>query len=257
MNRQSKAKVLFRMLGLVKPLAGWMVLTVLMGTLGFLAAQFIPILGAYGILCGLENRAFSPLWLLWASLIACALLRAVFRLIEQRTNHYIAFTLLAIVRDKVFKALRKLCPAKLEGRDKGDLISLITSDVELLEVFYAHTISPICIAVLTSGIMCVYIGHFHWSLGLLALVAFLVVGVVLPLVISKQSGTVGDALRAQSGELAAFMLENIRGLDETIQYGCANQRLTAINQKTDELSKRQALLNRLTGTNLALANTLI
>ena len=257
MNRQSKAKVLFRMLGLVKPLAGWMVLTVLMGTLGFLAAQFIPILGAYGILCGLENRAFSPLWLLWASLIACALLRAVFRLIEQRTNHYIAFTLLAIVRDKVFKALRKLCPAKLEGRDKGDLISLITSDVELLEVFYAHTISPICIAVLTSGIMCVYIGHFHWSLGLLALVAFLVVGVVLPLVISKQSGTVGDALRAQSGELAAFMLENIRGLDETIQYGCANQRLTAINQKTDELSKRQALLNRLTGTELALANTLI
>ena len=197
------------MLGLVKPLAGWMVLTVLMGTLGFLAAQFIPILGAYGILCGLENRAFSPLWLLWASLIACALLRAVFRLIEQRTNHYIAFTLLAIVRDKVFKALRKLCPAKLEGRDKGDLISLITSDVELLEVFYAHTISPICIAVLTSGIMCVYIGHFHWSLGLLALVAFLVVGVVLPLVISKQSGTVGDALRAQSGELAAFMLENL------------------------------------------------
>lgn len=257
MPRTSKAKVLFRMVGLVRPLTGWMLLAILMGTLGFLAAQSIPILGGYAMLYGLGQHIFAPITTIWALLISCALLRAVFRLIEQRTNHYIAFTLLAIIRDLVFQALRRLCPAKLEGKDKGDLISLITSDVELLEVFYAHTISPICIAALTSGIMCLYIGSFHWSLGVLALIAFLCVGVALPIVISKRSGTLGDELRAQSGELAAYMLENIRSLNETIQYGCKEQRLTSMNQKTDALSKRQGILNRLTGTNVALANTLI
>lgn len=257
MPRTSKAKVLFRMVGLVKPLTGWMLLAILMGTLGFLVAQFIPILGGYALLYGLGYHIFAPIKTIWILLIVFALLRAVFRLIEQRTNHYIAFTLLAIIRDFVFQALRRLCPAKLEGKDKGDLISLITSDVELLEVFYAHTISPLCIAVLTSGIMCLYIGSFHWSLGALTLIAFLCVGVALPIVISKRSGTLGDELRAQSGELAAYMLENIRSLNETIQYGCKEQRLTSMNQKTDALSKRQGILSRLTGTNVALANTLI
>ena len=179
------------------------------------------------------------------------------RYTEQRTNHYIAFTLLAIIRDKVFKALRRLCPAKLEGKDKGDLISLITSDVELLEVFYAHTISPICIAVIVETGMCLFIGSYHWSLGLLALAAYLTVGVGLPLIISKRSGTLGDDLRAQSGALAAGMLENIRGLDETIQYGNGGQRLKGITEQTNALSEKQGRLNRLTGVNLALANSLI
>ncbi len=257
MKRESKAKILFRMISLVKPLAGWMVFAVLMGTLGFLTAQFIPILGGYAVLYGLGQYTYIPIRTVWALLIIFALLRSVFRLTEQRTNHYIAFTLLAIIRDKVFQAFRRLCPAKLEGRDKGDLISLITSDVELLEVFYAHTISPICIAALTSGIMCVYIGFFHWSLGVLSLIAFLCIGVALPIVISKRSGTLGDELRTQSGELAAYMLENIRGLDETIQYGCKEHRMESMNRKTGVLSERQGILNRLTGTNLALANTLI
>ncbi len=257
MKRESKAKILFRMISLVKPLAGWMVFAVLMGTLGFLTAQFIPILGGYAVLYGLGQYIHIPIQTVWTLLIIFALLRSVFRLAEQRTNHYIAFTLLAIIRDKAFQAFRRLCPAKLEGRDKGDLISLITSDVELLEVFYAHTISPICIAALTSGIMCVYIGSFHWSLGVLSLIAFLCIGVSLPIVISKRSGALGDELRTQSGELAAYMLENIRGLDETIQYGCGERRIISMNRKTGELSERQGILNRLTGTNLALANTLI
>ncbi len=148
-----------------------------------------------------------------------AILRAIFRFAEQRTNHYIAFTLLAIVRDKVFKALRRLCPAKLEGRDKGDLVSLITADVELLEVFYAHTISPIAIAAVTETIICLFIGSFHPLLGLLALACFLLIGVALPVIISRRSGSLGDELRAQSGRLAAHMLESIRGLDDTLQYG--------------------------------------
>lgn len=257
MKKHSKAGTLFRMLGLVKPLAGFMVLAVVMGTLGFLAVQFIPVLGGYAVLNGLGYDTPLALKTIWILLAVFALLRAVLRYTEQKTNHYIAFTLLAIVRDKVFKSLRRLCPAKLEGRDKGDLISLITSDVELLEVFYAHTISPICIAIVTEVVMCLFIGSFHPYMGLLAAAAFLCVGVAVPLIISKVSGNTGDEIRGQSGELAALVLENIRGLNETIQYGKGNERMKLMNSRTDALSQNQSALNKLTGTNIAIANTFI
>ena len=253
----SKVKVLFRMLALVKPLAGFMVLAVMLGTLGFLAAQFIPILGGYAVLTGIGTETGITFKTVVILLLVFAVLRAIFRFSEQRTNHYIAFTLLAIIRDRVFKALRRLCPAKLEGRDKGDLISLITSDVELLEVFYAHTISPICIAIVTETIMCIFIGSFHPILGVVALIAFLIVGVVLPVIISKRSGTLGDDLRKEAGSLSAHMLESIRGLDETLQYHGGEKRLNEITDKTNQLSAKQGKLNRLTGTNMALANTFI
>lgn len=257
MKKQSKIGTLLRMVKLVKPLTGFMILAVTMGTLGFLCAQFIPVLGGFAVLHGLEFDIPLPITAVWVMLIVFALVRAVLRYTEQRTNHYIAFTLLAIIRDRVFKALRRLCPAKLEGRDKGDLISLITSDVELLEVFYAHTISPICIAFLVELVMVIFIGSYHWSLGLLALAAFVSVGVILPLIISKRSGTLGDELRGDAGNLAAFMLESIRGLDETIQYGGGQERLQKLTDKTNELSAKQGKLNKLTGVNLALANTFI
>lgn len=257
MKKQSKLRVLLRMIRLVKPLTGFMALAVLMGTLGFLCAQFIPILGGFAVLHGLHFDLPLSVRAVWVLLPVLALVRAVLRYTEQRTNHYIAFTLLAIIRDKVFRALRVLCPAKLEGRDKGDLISLITSDVELLEVFYAHTISPICIAFCTQTVMCLFIGSFHWSMGLLALAAYLCVGAALPLLISKRSGNLGDVLRGQSGALAAYMLENIRGLDETIQFDAGEERFHTLTEKTVELSARQGKLNKLTGTNLALANTMI
>ena len=257
MKKRSKAGTLLKMLGLVKPLTGFMCLAVLTGTLAFLAVQFIPILGGFAVLHGLGHDTPIGITAIWVCLVLFALLRAVLRYTEQRTNHYIAFTLLAIIRDKVFQALRKLCPAKLEGRDKGDLISLITSDVELLEVFYAHTISPICIAFLVELAMVIFIGSYHWSLGLLALCAFVSVGVILPLIISKRSGNTGDEIRAQSGELAAYVLENIRGLDETVQYGNGMQRMDGMNRKTQQLTENQGRLNKLTGFNLALANTFI
>ncbi|MBQ9197908.1 MAG: thiol reductant ABC exporter subunit CydC [Clostridia bacterium] len=257
MKKRSKAGTLFKMLGLVRPLTGFMALAVTAGTLGYLAVQFIPVLGGYAILHGLGYAAPMSIHAIWTCLILFALLRAVLRYTEQRTNHYIAFTLLAIVRDRVFQALRRLCPAKLEGRDKGDLISLITSDVELLEVFYAHTISPICIAVLTEACMCLFIGSFHPQLGLLALIAFLCVGVAVPLIISRVSGDTGDRVRGQSGALASYVLENIRGVDETIQYGNGAQRLAGMNERTDALSRQQDKMNRLTGLNLAIANTAI
>lgn len=257
MKKRSKAGTLLKMLGLVKPLTGFMCLAVLTGTLGYLAVQFIPILGGFAVLHGLGHDTPISITAIWVCLVLFALLRAVLRYTEQRTNHYIAFTLLAIIRDKVFQALRKLCPAKLEGRDKGDLISLITSDVELLEVFYAHTISPICIAFLVELVMVIFIGSYHWSLGLLALCAFVSVGVILPLIISKRSGNTGDEIRTQSGELAAYVLENIRGLDETVQYGNGMQRMDGMNRKTQQLTENQGKLNKLTGFNLALANTFI
>lgn len=257
MKKQNKALILIRMLKLVKPLSGFMILAVVLGTLGFLTAEFIPILGGEAILIGLGIQTKLSWNLLVWFLLSFAVLRAIFRFSEQRTNHYIAFTLLAIVRDRVFKALRRLCPAKLESRDKGDLISLITSDVELLEVFYAHTISPICIAVVSETVMCIFIGSFHPLLGTVALVAFLLVGVVLPVIVSKRSGTTGDELRAQSGQLSAHMLESIRGIDATLQYSFGEKRLKEISAKTTELSARQGILSKLTGTNMAIANMLI
>ncbi len=258
-NRISTGKlsVLFRMLKLVRPLTGFMILAVFCGTVGYITAQFIPVLGGMAVLSGVgiyKEYAFSTLLI---ALLSFAVLRALFRYLEQKTNHYIAFTLLAIVRDRVFKALRKLCPAKLEGKDKGELISLITSDVELLEVFYAHTISPIIIAIITETLMCIFIGVYHPLLGALAFAAYLIIGILVPVVISGKSGNMGDELRARSGQLSAHMLESIRGIDDTMQYGYGKKRLSEISEKTRELSKKQEALSKLTGTNNAFTNLLI
>ena len=253
----SKLATLLKMMGLVKPLSGFMALAVVSGTLAYLAVQFIPVLGGYAILDGLGRDVPIPSATIWIILPLLALLRAVLRFTEQRLNHFIAFKLLALVRDRVFGALRRLCPARLEGRDKGELVSLITADVELLEVFYAHTISPICIAFIVEAVMCVYIGSFHIGLGILALAAYLCVGIAVPLIISSISGNMGEKVRQQSAELASCVLENIRGLDETIQYGSSKERMTAMRKKTKALQWHQSSLNRLTGLNLAIANSFI
>ena len=256
-RKPSKVITLLKMLGLVKPLAGYMVLAVIAGTFAYLAVQFIPVLGGYAILNGLGLDVPLSLRAIWILLPVMALARAILRFTEQRLNHYIAFTLLAIIRDRVFGALRRLCPAKLEGRDKGDLVSLITSDVELLEVFYAHTISPICIAIVVESVMCVYIASFHRGLGLLALSAYLSVGILVPLIISGISGNMGERVRKHSADLASCILENIRGLDETIQFDGSDSRLAAMRKESKPLLWHQSALNRMTGLNLAIANTAI
>ena len=256
-RKPSKVITLLKMLGLVKPLAGYMVLAVIAGTFAYLAVQFIPVLGGYAILNGLGLDVPLSLRAIWILLPVMALARAILRFTEQRLNHYIAFTLLAIIRDRVFGALRRLCPAKLEGRDKGDLVSLITSDVELLEVFYAHTISPICIAIAVESVMCIYIASFHRGLGLLALAAYLSVGILVPLIISGISGNMGERVRKHSADLASCILENIRGLDETIQFDGSDSRLAAMRKESKTLLWHQSALNRMTGLNLAIANTAI
>lgn len=153
-----------------------------------------------------------------------ALLRGVLRYAEQACNHFIAFKLLALIRDKVFRALRKLCPAKLDGKDKGDLISVITSDIELLEVFYAHTVSPVAIACFFCFIICVFIGSYSIVSSFIALAAYLTVGVVIPIVTSRISGDIGKKFRSESGGFSGFILDSLRGLPEILQYNSGKDR---------------------------------
>ena len=191
--KRSGFTVMARLIGLVRPLAGYMALAVTMGLAGHLCATFLTVLGGFGILQVLGFDAPLPLAGLFVLAAVLAVLRAVLRYGEQACNHFIAFKLLALLRDKVFRALRRLAPAKLEGREKGDLISVITSDIELLEVFYAHTISPALIALLFSILLTGFIGSYHPLLGALALAAYAVVGMALPVAISRASGP--DGLR--------------------------------------------------------------
>ena len=184
MKKRSDLSIMLRLITLVKPLAGYMTAAVAMGVAGFLCAQFITILGCYAMLDVLKLHAGISISAIFVLVLVLAVLRAVLKYGEQSCNHFIAFKLLAIIRDHVFKALRKLCPVKLEGRDKGDLISVITSDIELLEVFYAHTISPVCIAFIMSVIMSIFIGSYSVVLGVIAVLAYIAVGVVVPVMIS-------------------------------------------------------------------------
>ncbi len=257
MKRRSGFTVMARLVGLVKPLTGYMILAITMGLIGHLCAAFITILGGYAVLDLLHFDTPITLGVIFACVIAFSAVRAGLRYAEQSCNHFIAFKLLALIRDKVFQALRKLAPAKLEGRDKGDLISVITSDIELLEVFYAHTISPAAIAVLFTVIMCLFIGSFHPVLGVLALVAYAVVGIAVPLVVSKASGDTGMQFRNRSGELSGFVLDSMRGLNETIQYGQGDARLAQMNTKTDELAAVEEQMKRTAGRNTATTNTII
>ena len=257
MKRRSGFTVMARLIGLVKPLTGYMLLAITMGLTGHLCASFITILGGYAVLDVLRFDTGLSLRMIFACLLIFALLRAILRYAEQACNHYIAFKLLALIRDKVFQALRRLCPAKLEGRDRGDLISVITSDIELLEVFYAHTISPAAIAFLFTIVMCLFIGSFHPALGLLALLAYAVVGVAIPLVTSRLSGEDGMRFRTKSGELSSFVLDGLRGLLETLQYGQGEARLAEMNRRTDALAKDEERMKRTSGRNMAVTNTVI
>ena len=257
MKRRSGFAVMARLIGLVEPLAGFMALAVLMGLAGHLCASFITILGGYAALVLLGfDMTFKP-EAIFICVLAFAALRAILRYAEQSCNHFIAFKLLALIRNKVFLALRKLCPAKLEGRDKGDLISVITSDIELLEVFYAHTISPAAIACFYTAFMCLFIGSFHPALGFLALLAYLAVGIAIPVVTSKLSGGDGMAFRTEAGSLSGFVLDSLRGLSETIQYSRGRERLIQMNERTDTLSETEKRLKRTAGRNMAVTNTAI
>lgn len=255
--KRSGFSIMTRLVGLVKPLTGYMILAITMGVIGHLCASFITVIGGYGILHVLHPEWSMSLGVIFGTVLFFALVRGFLRYAEQACNHFIAFKLLALIRDKVFGALRRLCPAKLDGKDKGDLISVITSDIELLEVFYAHTISPICIAVIYSIVMVSFIGSYHIALGILAMLAYVTVGIVIPLFTSKRSGDDGLRFRTKAGRLSGFVLDSLRGLSETIQYGQGEKRLAEINDRTDALSEDEERMKRIAGQNTAMTNTVI
>ena len=256
MKKRSNFAVMKNLIHLVKPLTDYMILAILMGLLGHLCASFITIFGAFGILQVLGMWKGS-LGFLFIGVAVFAVLRGILRYAEQSCNHFIAFKLLALIRDEVFQSLRKLTPAKLEGKDKGNLITVITSDIELLEVFYAHTISPTAIAVLYTILLCLFIGQFHVILGILALLAYLAVGVLIPLAVSKAGGDDGMRFRTKSGELGSFVLDSLRGLSEILQYGQGQERMRQMNHRTDELSKEEERMKRTTGRNMAITGITI
>lgn len=257
MKKKSNLEIMAKLIGMVRPLLGYMLLAITLGLIGHLLASFITIFAGYAALKVWGFPIAHSFAFFFVCMVVFAIARGFARYTEQSCNHYIAFKLLALIRAKAFAALRRLCPAKLEGRDKGDLISVITSDIELLEVFYAHTISPIAIATIYSVILSLFIGHIHWGLGLLALAAYVTVGVIVPVIASKTSGDLGLEFRNQSGSLSAFVLDSLRGLPETMQYGNGKKRMQQMNERTDRMNDCQEKMKRVTGLNMAVTNTAI
>lgn len=230
------------LIGMIKPLLPFMFAAILMGCAGNLMATFITILGGFGVRQVLGLYQGMTLSHIFISIAVFAVLRGILRYAEQASNHYIAFKLLAQIRHKVFAALRRLCPAKLDGSEKGNLISIITSDIELLEVFYAHTISPIAIAILTSGFMVWFIGRIHPAAGALAAVFYLTVGAVIPIINGKRGAENGRIYRDSFGKLNTVVLDNLYGLDEILQYGQQEKRLREMNSQTEQLEQKNQKL---------------
>lgn len=269
-KRRSAIQIMGSLIGLVKPLLHIMLAAIILGTLGYLCAIFLTILAGqvivHGLLTGVAGMTvpvekmwlvFTPVKTIITVMIVIAVLRGILHYVEQYCNHFIAFKLLAIIRHKLFASLRKLCPAKLEGRDKGNLISIITTDIELLEVFYAHTISPIAIATLTSIIMVIFIGRYHWLAGLLALTAYLIVGVAIPMWNGKRGSQKGMEFRTSFGELNSFVLDSLRGLDETIQYGQGEKRKKQMTGQSKNLAEMQESLSKMEGSQRSFTNMVI
>ena len=268
-RRRSALKIMGSLIGLVKPLIHIMILAVLLGTAGYLCAIFLTILAGQILIQGLGHVAGTQGAMsqglfagmtpqnLFVLMIVLAVARGILHYAEQYCNHFIAFKLLAIIRHKVFAALRRLCPAKLEGRDKGNLISIIITDIELLEVFYAHTISPAAIAALTSFMMVFFMGSYHVGAGIFALCAYLIVGIFIPLWNGSRGGNTGMEFRAKFGELNSYVLDSLRGLDETIQYGQGKNRERQMEEKSAELIKKQKKLSRMEGGQRSVTNLVI
>ncbi|MGN1189535.1 MAG: ABC transporter transmembrane domain-containing protein, partial [Candidatus Ornithospirochaeta sp.] len=256
MSKRSTLSVMGRLSKLVGPLIPYMALAILLGVLGNLAATFVTVLCTASLLSVFGKVGISSVILLVIALV-CALLRAFLRYGEQMCNHYCAFRILAIIRDKVFRALRRLAPSKLEGKDRGNLISVITSDIELLEVFYAHTISPIAIATLFSLIMTAFIAAQNLILGIVALLSYAAVGILLPVVTSIKGGDSADRYRKENGEMSSFILESLRGLGEILQYGNGKKRLSEMEKRADNMADAERRIKSNGGFNAAITNAFV
>ena len=233
--RKNGFVVMGHLLKLVTPLAHIMAFTIIMGTLGFLAAIFIMVLGAMGLVNLLNFDTHLSFSGILTALIVLAIARGALRYLEQMSGHYIAFKLLALLRDKVFSSLRRLAFVKLQDKQAGQLVSLVTNDIELLEVFYAHTIAPIMIAFFTSAILLLVFGHLSGWFVLVALSAYLTVGVILPIITTKLAREDGRRYRELVGEMNDFFLDSVRGMKEIQLFGYAKQRLNEIQQRSQKI----------------------
>ncbi len=234
--RRSGAKIMASLIALLGSLSYIMVLAVINGSVGFVCAMGVTVFGAVGVAKALgEAIALSYGWIIGLT-ISCGVLRGLLRYFEQYSNHYIAFRLLAVLRDKIFGALRVLCPAKLENKQKGSIIAMITSDIETLEVFYAHTISPICIAVLVSAAVFLFVGFVSsWYLALVALVGFLTIGIVVPLISSGRLKESGVKYRAEFASFSAYFLDSIKGIKDIVLNNAGEEREEEVNKRSDGL----------------------
>lgn len=246
--RRSGLKIMASLITLLGSLAYIMILAVINGSLGFICAMGVTLMGAVGIAKALgENIAFSYELIIFLA-IACGVLRGILRYCEQYSNHYIAFRLLAVLRDKIFTSLRVLCPAKLEGKQKGSIIAMITSDIETLEVFYAHTISPICIAVLVSICVVGFVGTMSsWWLALVALIGFITVGIIVPMIASGKLKASGVRYRAEFAAFNAYFLDSIKGIKDIVLNNAGEEREKEVNKRSDVLlSETKSMKNNIT-----------
>ena len=256
-RRRSNFSIMARLVGLTRPLLPVMALAIVLGVLGFLAAIFLTVFAAYGLLNAAGSWGVVPLGVACALVVVCGVVRGPLRYGEQLCNHYLAFKILALVRDKVFGKMRTLAPAKLEGRDKGDLVSLLTGDIELLEVFYAHTLSPAAIALVVSVVMVAFTATLSPLLAAYAAFSYAVVGIAVPWISSKASGTGGREVRDAIGSMNAFVLDSLRGLRETLQFGRAGDRACELTCRMSSLAKVEGRLKDRTAVAMAATGAVV
>lgn len=236
--RRSGAKIIASLIVLLGSLAYIMLLAVINGSLGYICAMSVTIFGAVGVAKALGETIAISYGLIIGLAVGCGVVRGLLRYLEQYSNHYIAFKLLAVLRDKIFGALRVLCPAKLESKQKGSIIAMITSDIETLEVFYAHTISPICIAVIVSVAVLLFVGFVSsWYLALVAVVAYLIIGIVVPMISSKRLKDSGVKYRSEFALFNAYFLDSIKGIKDIVLNNAGEEREKEVNRRSDLLLK--------------------
>lgn len=235
-KRRNGLKIMTSLIVLLGSLSYIMLLAIINGTLGFLCAMGVTIFGSIGVAKFLGETINMSYGLIISLTIGCGVLRGALRYLEQYSNHFIAFKLLAALRDKIFKALRALAPAKLEGREKGGIISMITSDIETLEVFYAHTISPICIALIVETLVLLYVGFISsFYLSLAALVSYIIIGIILPIISSKLLSDTGVRYRKSFASFNSYYLDSIKGVNDIVLNNAIKVRNKEVNSKSDEL----------------------
>lgn len=241
-KRLSGLKIMLRLIKILKPLVPVMMITITFGVLGFLAAISITTFGAVAManIVGIDMGYTFKTCL--KIIIVCGIIRGILRYIEQYSGHYIAFKILAILRDKVYKALRKLAPAKLESKEKGNLISVITSDIELLEVFYAHTIAPIAIAIITSSVIAVILYNINPYFGIIGTIFYTIVGCIIPVLSSKLGSKAGFEYRNEFGKTNSFLLDSLRGIKEILLFGQGSNRLESINKNSNKLNEKMKII---------------